>query len=348
MNIPGNFPGRRSLARALALAAAIVLAAATAERPARAASDPWPTSPITIVVATEAGGGFDLMARGLATALGRELGVPVVVADHPGGSMVVGTAYALSQPHDGNTLLVAGPAPFWYADIYHFNAPFKLTDFDILNIQWTDRSAVMVPRESRFNSLKEIVAAVRTNPGTVSVGVVRDSGELYNLAILRDRLGLPASALRIVTYGASAPLRTAIAGGQVDFAVISLDASAQMLQLLKPLAVFGDPLANPPPGLPADLPTVGAVLKSLHVKPVDFVPSSMRAIVVPADFKQQYPDRYKKLLDAYRRVVQNPQFVADSAKQGITVEWKGPQRSLRDVQQAFALFDRYQHLIATP
>jgi tripartite-type tricarboxylate transporter receptor subunit TctC len=299
-------------------------------------------------VATEAGGGFDLMARSLATALGRELGVPVVVADRPGGSMVVGTSYALSQPHDGYTLLVAGPAPFWYADINHFNAPFKLSDFDILNVQWTDRSAVMVPRDSRFNSFKEIIAAIRANPGSLSVGVVRDSGELYNLAILRDRLGLPATALRVVTYNASAPLRTAIAGGQVDFSVISLDASVQMLQLLKPLAVFGDPLTNPPPELPADLPTVASVLRQVHVKPVDFVPSSMRAVVVPADFKQLYPDRYKKLLAAYQRVVQNPQFVADSAKQGITVEWEGPSRSLRNVQAAFALFDRYQHLIASP
>jgi hypothetical protein len=46
--------------------------------------------------------------------------------------------------------------------------------------------------------------------------------------------------------------------------------------------------------------------------------------------------------------VQNPQFVADSAKQGITVEWSGPERSLQNVQKAFALFDRYQQLTATP
>ena len=50
----------------------------------------WPTEPITIIVSTNAGGGYDLMARNLAPALSHELGVPVNVLDKPGGAMVLG------------------------------------------------------------------------------------------------------------------------------------------------------------------------------------------------------------------------------------------------------------------
>ena len=314
------------------------------------AADAWPTNPITIVVATRPGGGFDLMARTLAPALSKELGVPVVVMNKPGGSMLLGSAYALSQPHDGNTLLCAGPAPYWYADINRFHAPFKLSDFDILNIEWADRSGIFVPASSHITSLKELLAAIKAHPGKLSAGAVRDSGEFYNLGILRKSLGLPPSAVRVVTYGASAPLRSALAGGQLDFAVVSLDASIQMLSLMKPLAVFGSPL-QPSRSLPVTLtrlPTVSSVLKGFGSSNPDFVPSSLRAIIAPADFKQHYPDRYKKLLAAYQKVVQNPQFIADSAKKGIAVQWEGPAKSLAEVEQAFTVFNKYKDLVSQP
>ena len=87
-----------------------------------------------------------MMARNLAPALSQELGVPVNVLDKPGGAMVLGTTYFLSQPHDGNTLLVSGPSPYWYVDINKFHAGFKLKDFDILNVQWADKTGVFVPK----------------------------------------------------------------------------------------------------------------------------------------------------------------------------------------------------------
>src|ERR1700735_2053029 len=98
-------PTRRSFLGTLFGAAA---ASRLMPSPALAAA-PWPTDPITIVVTTKAGGGFDAMARNLAPALSRELGVPVNVLDKEGGAMVLGTKYFLGQPHDGNTLLVSGP-----------------------------------------------------------------------------------------------------------------------------------------------------------------------------------------------------------------------------------------------
>ena len=126
------------------------------------------------------------MARNLAPALSHELGVPVNVIDKPGGAMVIGTKYFLNQPHDGNTLLVSGPSPYWYVDINKFHAGYKLEDFDILNIQWADKSAVFVPAGSKLKSFREIVDSIKARPGELSCGVVRDSGEYFNSGILLD------------------------------------------------------------------------------------------------------------------------------------------------------------------
>ena len=287
----------------------------------------WPDEPITIVVSTKAGGGFDMMARNLAPALSQELGVPVNVLDKPGGAMVIGTRYFLSQPHDGNTLLVSGPAPYWYVDINKFHAGYDLKDFDILNVQWTDKTGVFVPKGGRYQSFKDIIDAIKAHPGDVSCGVVRDSGEFFNAGILLNALKLPLSAIRLVTYEASAPLRTALAGNQLDFALVSLEASLSMLSLITPVAVFND---VPIPDLP-DVPTANDVLKPEGIT-VDFVPSSMRALITYADLKEKYPDRYARLRDAYKKILHDPEFFAKAKSKASAPTGSGPEKSLAQDQ----------------
>ena len=306
----------------------------------QAAAATWPDEPITIVVSTKAGGGFDMMARNLAPALSKELGVPVNVLDKEGGAMVIGTRYFLSQPHDGNTLLVSGPAPYWYADINKFHAGYDLKDFDILNIQWTDKTGIFVPKGGKFQSFKEIIDAIKAHPGEISCGVVRDSGEFFNVGILMNALKLPLSAIRLVTYEASAPLRTAVAGGQLDFALVSLEASLSMLSLITAVAIFND---VPIPELPGT-PTAGDILKAEGVTAV-FVPSSMRALITYADLKEKYPDRYARLRGAYEKVLHDPEFLAKAKKQGVGTDWLGPERSLAQIKAAYAIFDQYKNLL---
>jgi putative tricarboxylic transport membrane protein len=306
----------------------------------RASAAAWPTDPITIIVSTKAGGGFDLMARNLAPALSKELGVPVNVLDKEGGAMVLGTKYFLGQPHDGNTLLVSGPAPYWYADINKFHAGFDLKDFDILNIQWADKTGVFVPIGSTVKSFKEIIDAIRARPGEVSCGVVRDSGEFFNAGILMDTLKLPLTTIRLVTYESSAPLRTSIAGGQLDFGMVSLEASLNMLSLIRPIGVFNETRIAEL----ADTPTVNEVLKAEGIN-AEFVPSSMRAVITYADLKDKHPDQYERLRGAYEKVLHDPEFIAKAKKAGIGAEWLGPDKSMAAIKSAYAIFDRYKNLL---
>jgi putative tricarboxylic transport membrane protein len=327
--------GRRPL---LSLLAAAGSAAGLGRRPAAAAT--WPTGPITIVVTTKAGGGFDHLARSLAPALSRELGVPVNVLDKAGGAMLLGTEYFLNQEHNGNTLLISGPSPYWYFDMNKFHASFHLSDFDVINVQWTDKSAVFVPKAGRFQSFRSIIDAIKAHPGTVSCGVVRDSGEYFNSRNLIESIKLPPSAVRLVTYEASAPLRTALAGNQLDYGVVSAEASLGMLGLLNPVAVFND---VPIPAL-HNAPTVSDVLKADGVT-VDYVPSSMRALITYADLKTKHPDQYARLLGAYRKVLQDPTYLASARKQGIGTDWLGQEKSLAEIKSAYTIFDKHKSLL---
>ncbi len=143
-----------------------------------------------------------------------------------------------------------------------------------------------------------------------------------------------------MTYEASAPLRTALAGNQLDFALVSLEASLGMLTLMTPVAVFNDERV---PAI-ADVPTVNEVLKPDGIT-VEFVPSSMRGLITYVDLKEKHPDQYAKLTAAYEKVLHDPDFIAKAKKQEIGADWLGPEKSLAQIKAAYAIFDKYKDLL---
>ena len=66
----------------------------------------WPNRPITLVVSYPPGGTADLMARTIATPLGKFLGTTVVVENKPGASGQIAAAYVAKANADGYTLML--------------------------------------------------------------------------------------------------------------------------------------------------------------------------------------------------------------------------------------------------
>ena len=73
---------------------------------ARGQEAPWPNRPIRIIIAFPAGSVTDTLHRNLAEPLSRELGVPVIIDNRPGGNGVVGTEAGARSPADGYTWTV--------------------------------------------------------------------------------------------------------------------------------------------------------------------------------------------------------------------------------------------------
>src|SRR5262245_45983973 len=73
-----------------------------------ASAQNFPTRPITIIVANNAGTSVDATARIMAAQMSKELGVAVVVENRPGGGQVVGYDHVARQvAADGYTILIA-------------------------------------------------------------------------------------------------------------------------------------------------------------------------------------------------------------------------------------------------
>ena len=90
---------RGSLRIAWALVA--LFAATSGSAPAQ----PYPTRPVTMVVAWPPGSGIDVMTRVMQDALREELGQPVVVDNRPGAAGSIGAQAVARAAPDGYTLL---------------------------------------------------------------------------------------------------------------------------------------------------------------------------------------------------------------------------------------------------
>ena len=162
-------------------------------------------------------------------------------------------------------------------------ARYKLDDFTFVNAQWTDYSIMVVPKDRPYKTFKDLIDAIRANPGKLTTGVDFGSiGHITTLALL-DALGLKPDAVRMVTFDGAGAMRTALAGGQVDFNIGQAEGAEVIRGFIRPLAVFLDHRVPE-----FDAPPVNDLLVPYHTT-VPLISGSVRTFVFPKAFKAKHP-----------------------------------------------------------
>lgn len=307
---------------------------------ALAQSNSWPERPMTFVVGFGVGGSADRTARALAQFMPEELGQPITVVNRGGSGGQLAATYVLAQPDDGYTLLATAISPYLANSILNTGANYTLDDFAFINGQWSDNDLIAASEASGVTSMVEMISAIRENPGEHSVSVVPGSAGELTTYILLDAFGLDTSALNIVTYDSGGAARAAVAGGQVDFTILGAKGSDAIRDRVKPLAVVADaPLAGWD-GVPIVNDALAEVDTSIPV-----VSGSIRGLAASADFREAHPDRWAKVVAAYERTMQNPEFIAHLESNEIGTDWLGPQRTTAVVRSNYEIIERYGHLV---
>jgi tripartite-type tricarboxylate transporter receptor subunit TctC len=210
----------------------------------------FPSKAVRIVVPFGAGGVADLTARTVAAKMAEGLGQSVVIENKPGaGGVVAGDAVAKADP-DGHTLLLMSNGTAVSAGLFK-SLPFDtLKDFAPISTLGTFDIAIIVPANSRFKTLGEVLAFARTNPGKLNVGSI-NVGSTQNLAaeLFKTAAGIDA---QIVPFNGTPAVVTALRGGQVEVAVEILGPVMSQIsaQALRALAVTGDKRAAVLPEVP--------------------------------------------------------------------------------------------------
>lgn len=172
--------------RALLLAAPALLTARAV------AAQEFPGRPVTIIVASPAGGGTDFSARLIAEPLAARLGVPVVVENRAGGNGTIGLLATARARPDGHTLTVGysgtmtgRPAVEGTGDL----DPQK--DFAPVALLTDTPQVMMVHPSVPANTLAEFVAYAKQRPGQLNYGSA-GNGSLHHLGteLLKRRTGI--------------------------------------------------------------------------------------------------------------------------------------------------------------
>jgi len=193
------------------------------------------------------GGGFDLTCKLVQTALmeGKYTADPMRISYMPGGiGAVAYNAIVAQRPAEANTLVA-----FSGGSLLNL-AQGKFGRYNESDVRWlaavgSDYGAVIVAENSPFKTLKDLIAAVKTDPAKIVFGAGGTVGsqDWMKAALTARAAGLNPKSMRFVAFEGGGEALTALQGGHVQ--VYSGDASEAEEQIkagakIRVLAVMAD------------------------------------------------------------------------------------------------------------
>jgi tripartite-type tricarboxylate transporter receptor subunit TctC len=213
----------------------------------------YPNRPLRVIVPQPPGGGFDFVARALAERLTKSLGQSVLVENKSGSGTLVGTDAAAKADSDGYTLLLGSVSNIALnMGLYDKLSYDSLRDFEPVGLAVSYSYTLMARKDLPLNSLKDVVAYAKANPGKLSYASAGNgSGQHVLAAALWHLAGV--NLVHVPYRGAQAAYQDLL-GGRVDlFFDLSSTARVQVnAGNVKALAVSGTE-RNP---MHPDVPTI--------------------------------------------------------------------------------------------
>jgi tripartite-type tricarboxylate transporter receptor subunit TctC len=141
----------------------------------------FPDRPVKLIVTYPPGGSSDLMARVLGQKLSDLWGQPVIVENKAGAAGSIGMDYAAHQPNDGYAFVIGNLGPAGVNPLLQ-KLPYSMEkDFIAVSLSATGPNILVVPANSPYKSVKDIIANAKANPGKVSFGT-SGPGSMSHLA----------------------------------------------------------------------------------------------------------------------------------------------------------------------
>jgi tripartite-type tricarboxylate transporter receptor subunit TctC len=243
---------RRTILKATSAAAVMASTGAQAQA--------WPNRPITLYVPFAAGGPSDMFGRTLARGLSAELGQQVVVENKGGMGGLVGVAAIAKAAPDGYTIGMNATGPSAIAPFMVPNMPFEDKDLALLTPVALVQMIVATSSRLPVNSVAELIAYAKANPGKINYGSSGPGGishlaaELFRSAADIDIVHVP--------YRGAAPAVQDLLAGQVQMVVLDVGVLLPHIRSgnIKPLAATSKSRSALLPDVPTTtevgLPTV--------------------------------------------------------------------------------------------
>jgi len=212
-------------------------------------SQSYPSKPLRILIPYEPGGAVDVTARLYQARLSIYLGQQVIVENRPGAAGKVGAEVVSRAEPDGYLVLYTAGGTFitWQSNPAAPEAVRKLTP---ITSAVTSVGAIAARRDLPVNSMGELLAFAKNNPGKLSYG---SSGIGSFQHLVGERLKLEGIDFLHVPYKGLPGAMTALAAGQIDLAITNLATGLPLLKdgKIKMLALTQSSRFEATPSIPA-------------------------------------------------------------------------------------------------
>lgn len=272
------------------LICAVVLLAVAA---GAGAQGKFPSRPIDMIVNFGPGGGADGLGREIAKLMEQTLGVALPVSNVAGASGNAGLQKVLGATPDGYTVgtLTGLSISAWASGL----GKMKVSDFAFITIAQSSPSMFYVPKDSKIQSYKELLAVAKANPGKIRVATA-GYGTLDDIAV--KYLGTQGYKMVNVPFAKPGERYLSPLGGHSEVLFEEPGDVVQFLQSgqYKPIVVFGEKRHPAFPDVPAsaefghhiDLPNWRGVVTGAKV------PADVIAVLNAAAAKAVETPQWKK------------------------------------------------------
>lgn len=264
---------------------ALLALPALAALPAGAQTETFPTKAIRIVVPFAPGGSGDITARLVGKYIEDKTGQPFVVENKPGANGIVGALAVKTAPPDGYTLMLATTSTN-AANVHMYKNPGydPEKDFQVVGIIGSSGTFLIVPADSPYKSMAELLAYAKANPGKLNFGYFNASSQVPS-EVLAARAGVTWQG---VAYKAIGNAWNDLYAGSIQFFFVDLTAARGQVVANKarPLAI-SLPQRSP---LYPDVPTLAETFPG-------FTTTGFLAIAVPKATPRPVQERLNALIN---------------------------------------------------
>lgn len=251
------------------LAAGIVLAAVSTAGFAQS----WkPEKTVEIVVSSAPGGSNDRVARIIQKVVQEQklIPVPITVLNKPGGNQTISRTYINQFPGDAHYLEIGNPTLIANT----ITGLQQYTDFTPIALMINEFTAFTVRPDSPLRNAQDLVAQLRKDPESVSIGVSNRGGTNHlALSMLAKAGGVDIRRLKVVVFKTNAEGLTAIMGGHIQLVASAVGTAIGQVRAGKIRMIS----VSAPQRLGGDL----AQVPTLREQGYDVSLSNWRAIIGP-------------------------------------------------------------------
>lgn len=254
----------------------------------------FPTEQIRFVIPYSPGGGTDIIFRTALPYVEEELGQTIVPVNMPGASATLGSREVKDAEPDGYTLLGS------HETIINTNlagvVDYSIEAFEPISLITETPVIAAVGKHTGWENAEEFVEHVKANPGEVTWGITPGSTSHFFAAKMLDKMGLPADALKFVSYVGTTDALAAIQAGDLDGTYADFASAESQFEsgAFDSIGVAWDERLE-------ELPKEETFVE----QDIDMIYSTARGVYAPAGT----PDSVVKTLDkAFKSAVNNPEF----------------------------------------